>query len=320
MNYLKYRIPYEQIYNKLKTLGNIRRINFYIDLLSISRGFYNKGVIDLEINNYIENRTAPTLFIGEIREFLNGIYKNFNGYERRFIIFFDDGIAIQNKSLSNNYKVKNATADYFHDDEQRDIFKQIKKYYFAKIDETLNKEKLCSIIYLKQYETDCVAHYCIDLNISRSREDSTLNIILSADKDLLQTTEFKNTFQATSIYAKKEVQMNLWDKDECIRYIYPAFKRGFLTAKHIPLLLALSGDKADGIENIPQVGPAQACKLIVKYDLPPIFNESYPLPDQLIPYRKLIVNNLKLASFDLQIQRINDTDKIFLNNKLNILD
>lgn len=320
MQYLKYRVPYEHIYNKIRSLGNIKRINFFIDLLSISRGFYNKDCISLEINNYLETRQPPTLFVNELRQFLNTLHSNFKGLERRYVIFYDDGIAIQNKSISKNYKVKNATADYFADDEQRDIFKQIKKFYFTKIDETLNRDKMCSIIYLKQYETDCIAHYCIDLNISKSQEEGTLNIILSADKDLLQTLQFKNTFQATSIYAKKQIQLNLWESSECIRYIYPAFKRGFLTAEHIPLILALSGDKSDGIENIPNVGPAAACKLIIKHDLPPIFNSSYQLPSELINYKDLIVNNLKLTSFELQIRRINETDKIFLNNKLSILD
>lgn len=320
MHYLKYRIPYDLIYTKIKLLGKIKRINFFIDLLSISRGFYNKGVIDLELNNYIETKQQPILFIEEIREFLNAIYSNFKGMERRFIIFFDDGIAIQNRSLSNSYKSRNATADYFIDDEQRETFKQIKRFYFNKINETLNREKLCSIIYLKDYETDCIAWYCINLNISKSQDPTTLNIILSADKDLLQTLQFKNTVQATSIYAKKQIQLNLWENDECIRYIYPAFKRGFLTGEHIPLILALAGDKSDGIDNIPNVGPAQACKLIVKYNLPPIFNENYQLPEILMPHKKLIVNNLKLTSFELQIKRINETDKMFLNNKLSILD
>ena len=113
--------------------------------------------------------------------------------------------------------------------------------------------------------------------------------------------------------------MDLWDKHNCIKYVYPKFLTGILTAKHIPLLLAIAGDKADGIKNIkPGMGIAHAVEAISNGTIPPIFTENYILPPKLEPYKKKILDNLKLTSFELQIQRIQEPDLIYIDHRLNI--
>lgn len=321
-HYFKYRVPYELIYSKLNEYQKVDQLNLFIDLPSIARGLYSRTTQYLEINRYLETKEMPVLMIDELREFLNSLYNKLNKYNPKFIIFFDSGKAIQTKSVDSEYKSSRSTAyNNILEDEEREIHRAIRSYYYQKINEVFPRHGLCSVIYDKNYEMDLLPHYCISKGLANTNNPNTVNIIFSSDKDLLQTCEFPNTFQATSIYAKKEIQMNLWDKDLCIKYIYPKFLRGILTAKHIPLLLAIAGDKADDIPNcVAGMGIAKAITAVSNNAIPHDFTTSYLLPDNLEPYKSKILKNLSLTSFDLQIERIPDPDLINLSNKLSILD
>ena len=100
--YLKFQIPYNKIFEVLN-IGNYSRIIFHIDLASISRGFYNKQVIEYEISEYIETRKMPSYFLIESKQFLNLLYSRFSQYNPLFNIFYDDGLCNQNRSLYNKY-------------------------------------------------------------------------------------------------------------------------------------------------------------------------------------------------------------------------
>lgn len=305
-HYIRYRVPLKHIYDKLNT-NQYKRINFFIDLLSISRGFYNKNTIQMELSNYFETKRMPTIFIQEVRDFLNDLYKRFKQYQPRFILFFDDGQAKQNKSISNTYKTgRQSSLDAFLDSEQKEVFRAIRHYYFAEIDKNLNRKGISTILYIKEYETDLIPGYCLDNGYLDSLDQSTINIIISVDKDLLQCCKHTNTFQAVSVYKRSEskIDMVLYDNDTAITHIYKNFKRGLVKAQHIPLILAVGGDKADNIDGVKGIGVAGIIKMITQYDLPPLIYQNTPLPDKLEPHRKIIINNLKLTDFTLQAERL----------------
>jgi len=322
MNYFRYRIPYQLIYSKINEIKNINHINFFIDLSSIARGLYSKTVQYQEINNFIETQKAPTLMIDELRLFLGELWKNFSKYSPKFIIFIDNGTALQTKSLDSNYKAdRSAKYSKILEVEEQELHRRIKNYYFEKIYEVIPRPGVCTVIYDKNYEMDLLPHYCIDKGFCDSKSDSTINIILSIDKDLLQTCEFKNTFQATSIYSNKAIQMNLWDRKNCLTYIYKKFLEGVLTAKHLPWVLAIAGDKADNIPNVIKgINVARSIELIS--NSPIVYDESIincKLPSKLEPYREKILNNLKLTSFELQIRRIPEPDLLAINKRVAII-
>jgi 5'-3' exonuclease len=323
-DYFKYRIPYDLIYSKLNSLGpagSVKQLNFFIDLPAIARGLFSRTTQYKEINSYLETRQMPTVMIDELRVFLNTIYKNFKNYNPKFILFFDNGKDLQTKSIDSDYKSdRSSQYNKILEDEEREIHRAIKNYYFDTIEKVMPRTGLCSVVYDRQYEMDCLPHYCISKGHCNSTHPNTVNLILTSDKDLLQTCKFKNTFVLTSIYVNKQIKMNLWDNDNCIEYIYPKFLRGILKAEHLPLLLAIAGDKADNIQNIEKgFGIAKAVELVSNNNIPGVFTEAYSLPIKLEPYKKKIINNLKLTHFDLQIQRIPDQDLILLSSKLSII-
>jgi len=305
MKYLKYKIPYDLI-NQIIT--SYKNLVIFIDLNSIARGFYNRDVILSELNDYVEHKKLPTLLIEELKLFLNNLYRGYRQYNPKFCIFYDLGIHGQNKSVSNSYKSNrtNESKTYFIDDQERELYYKIKNYYFEEIYKQFNKPNLSKVIFLQDYESDFVPYYFIK-KYEFNRQPDTLNLILSVDKDLLQCCQFKNTYQAISVYipSQSRIESVLYDDLNAIKYIAKSFNPdGKITSKYVPLLLALAGDKNDGITGIKRgLGVVNAIKMIKLYDFPDDFNSTFPLPSDIAPYKLKLQTNLSLTSFERQISR-----------------
>jgi hypothetical protein len=320
-HYLKYLVPNQLIFEKLKTKP-FTNINFYIDLMSISRGFFNKKVVLFEIDNYVSSGNYPTIFIDELKLFLSKLHRLYFNYNPKFVLFYDTGSENQNRLLSQTYKAESGRSDSLLDDQEMELFRKIKQYYLNEIDFKFHIPNVCKPIYLKNVETDYIPYFILDSKLIGSDQETTLNMILSVDKDLLQCCQFKNTYQAVSVYLKTEgrIDSHLYDDIDALKYIYKNFKPGYLTSKYIPLFLALAGDKADGIPNLYKgLGHVAAINLIEKYDLPPVFNSSYILPDCLSQYKSQLLQNLNLISFELQMKRIPFNVHLEVKNKLNAM-
>lgn len=306
MNYLKYRIPYNLINEVIRSYKNLV---IFIDLNSIARGFYNRDVILSELNNYIESKQLPTLLILELKEFLNNLYQGYKKYNPKFCIFYDLGFNEQNKSVSNSYKANrtNETKTYIITDEERELYYQIKNYYFEEINKQFNIKGLSKVIFLNEYESDFIPYYWIK-KYEFNQQPDTLNLILSVDKDLLQCCQFKNTFQAVSVYIKSEsrIESVLYNDNNALKYIAKSFTPdNIITSKYVPLVLAMAGDKSDGIDGIKKgLGVVGVIKMIKLYNLPHEFNSTLTLPPDISPYRLKLQTNLSLTSFERQIERI----------------
>lgn len=304
-NYFRFQIPYGTIHEYLN--HGFKNIIFYVDLPSIARGFYNTKVIQLEITNYITYKKEPYIFFQEAEQFYSKLYDSFRQYSPKFITFYDNGECKQNRTLFAGYKNRvSGSEKMMLDDNERELFRLIKRYYYDEFVNRFNIPKVSKVIHLKEYEADFIPWVIISKNLLNSQDKKTLNVILSTDKDLLQCCQFKNTIQVLTTYCKKTstINFNVYDDETAIKQIYKSFKRGILTSKYIPLMLALGKDDADSISGIEGIGPANAYKLIVQNQLPSEINESTKLPDILEPHRKLIMRNYKLTSFSEQIRRI----------------
>lgn len=319
-HYLKYLVPFRLLFEKLNREQHYKNIIFYLDVLSISRGFYNKKVIDMEVGNYIQTQKMPSIYPKELKEFLNNIYSKFSRYSPKFVLFYDGGQCLQNTTISKFYKEERASEKYFHlEEDHKVLMNSIKSYYLNEVINTFNKPGLSCVAWSQEYEMDLIPHYVITKNFLNSKSPNTLNVILSIDKDLLQTCRFENTVQAVSLYKKSTgIDMKLYDRFNAVGYIHKGFKRGGLAAEYVPLILALSGDKVDGIKNIPRMGPATAVKAIQMYNLPPRIMNDTNL-GTLEEHRELIMNNLKLTSFDEQISRVPIMELNKIDEKLNDL-
>ena len=229
----------------------------------------------------------------------------------------DDGQCVQNKLIMNTYKhnrMHSSSDNILFEDSSNEIFKKIKYFYYLKIKEQIEKPDLCSVIYSHEYETDIVPFYAIKNGIYDSDDSDILNVILSLDKDLLQTCEFNNTIQCITNFSidkntnKYVINFDVFDKNNALKYIYNKFNPGILTAKYLPLILSISGDKSDDIPGISGYGPSKAIKLVEKnkipYDLDSIKRDINYMPSIIKDNINIISRNMKLIDFNEQIKRL----------------
>jgi 5'-3' exonuclease len=202
----------------------------------------------------------------------------------------------------------------YQEEEFKNTFKLIKSYYFTEIENKFNIPGLSKVIYMQEYETDFVPYFYLNNGFE---SDNNLNIILSMDKDLLQCCKFKNTVQLTTNYlpSQSKIVTNIYDNENAISYIYDNFKKGILTAEYIPMILAISGDKADGISGVPGYGYANAIKSIMRNHITP----EYPInvPAEFESFKEKLQKNYKMICFKEQISRLPLTTKIMLEQNLN---
>jgi 5'-3' exonuclease len=149
----------------------------------------------------------------------------------------------------------------------------------------------------------------LETNLYDSQDKDVLNIILSKDKDLLQCLQYENTYQFVSNYkrSQKSKFSRLFENADCLEYIYPNFKRGCLNGEHVSIVLAICGDKSDGVDGVKGIGPAKACDLVQNYKIPTNYDEikNYQNhPDVIKNNLDLILTNFKQVDFREQIKRI----------------
>jgi len=282
----------------------------YLDLAGISKGFYSSSVIRMETANYAETRNMPTTYFTELKQFLTTLYQKFSAYSPKFVLVFDGGQCQQNVGVDNTYKADRRSSDaakkFLVEEEVLAVFKLIKSYYYSRLEEMFSIPNYCYVIDLKEYESDLIPHYIRSKGLLNSDNPKTCNLMVALDKDLLQTCEYDNVYQATSIYRKTKriLDMRVYDNDTAIEYIYAKFKRGILTAKYVSTILAISGDKADNLNGIKGYGPAKAINIIMRDRMSHELTKDCKLPSELEPYRDQLIKNYKMVSFKEQISRL----------------
>jgi 5'-3' exonuclease len=318
--YIKYPMDYTKLFRILDVLKK-RKVNFFVDLQSIAVGFYNKNNVFMELSHFVDNGNPSDTLIQELKDFLNRLYKSFKRFDPYFIIFYDDGYCQQNRTIFTEYKCarSNLKTVLMHDEEV-ELFRQIKKHYYQQIEEQFTKQDLSKVYYLREYEADFIPYYCVVNELFDSKDSDILNIILSNDKDLMQTCQFTNTVQCTVTYNKKNrieqrTPCNVWDDSNALQYIKNSLKVGLLTAKYIPMLLSIAGDRSDDIPGIKSIGPKKAFDLIVNNNIPHRIEEVKSnfslMPDVIKSNIDIVERNFKLIDFGKQIERLSIMKKSF---------
>ena len=314
--YVRYPVAHQSIIAILEKLKK-KQLNIFIDIQSICKGFYNRDVVLMELGHYTRDGKISNILIEEMRSYMNDLYHKFKQYDPYFVLFYDDGYCQQNKIIMSEYKAARTTLNLLLEhDHEVELFRQIKRYYYEELLK-FNKSDLCHVYYLREYEADCIPHYCLMHDLFDSQNKDVLNVILSVDKDLLQTCKFRNTLQHIVNYttkAGKRLIFDLYYYENAIGYFHKNFKRGILTAEHIPLILSICGDKSDHIPSVQRgVGPVKACKLIETHNIPSnlieIKNNLQNMPSLIQDNIVEIERNMKIIDFELQIGRM--PSKIF---------
>jgi 5'-3' exonuclease len=325
--YIKYSILYSKLFDLLNE-KKYKKIIFYTDLQSVSKGFYLSENLNYEINYYLENQKNSNALVLELKEFYNNLWSKFKHYKPFFVTFYDDGYNIQNLAIDSSYKSGRSEnlERIIPDLTQRELFRNLKKLWFQNVEEQFNKIGISKVYYLKQYESDLIPYFCIENNKFNSKDKDVLNVILSVDKDLLQCCKFENTVQLINTWKndnlsrRKKLSIELFNNENALKYLDHNFTAGKITAKYVPMILAITGDNSDNIPGINGYGIKKAIKLLENNNVPDNIldlqkNKNF-LPAILQENFDLIINNLKLIDFSSQLERtkILKDDEDFNNN------
>lgn len=312
LKYINYLLPDDKIQEKL---NNKKQINIFVDLNSISKGFYNRTIILEELNYYADTKEISNKYITELREYLTNIYIKYKRYNPKFILFYDKGVT-SNTKIDPNYKANrtNNSKGYIQTDDERVIYYAMKDYYFDTVYHKFKKPNLCSVIYLENVETDFIPEYVIESGSCNSLEKDTLNLILSVDKDLLQCCRLNNTYQAVCLYStvKAKFEPVLYDNFNAMSYLTKTNSE--LTANYIPMLLAIAGDKSDNIIGVKGLGPVKTEKIIKQYNIENVND----IPQELFSEKDRIKLNFKLTSFKEQILRLTMSEMKKIDTELSV--
>ena len=313
--YLKYPLGYSYLVEFLRTHRK-EKLNIFIDLNSICRGFFKAETILFEVAEYGERGDVSGQLLKELREYLNHLFSVFKEFDPYFVIFYDNGRCLQNRSIMSTYKAGRSSHSVVVDGDDRttEIYRQIRRLYYHQIKEKFTKEDLSFVFYSREYETDLVPYYCLKNNLFDSAESNVQNFVLSVDKDLLQCCRYPNVLQLITSFkpnhqkGKYEIDFGVYDDASALRYIYPKFQPGILSAKHIPIVLSIAGDKSDEILGLSGVGVSKAVRLVEKngipHDLDGLRRELTNLPKIIQDNINIIIRNFKLISFEEQIKRL----------------
>jgi len=311
--FIRYYFKLKPLYELLEK-QNKKYITFFVDIQNISRGLYSSKSLE-----YYYYSKDSNLYFEEIIRYINWLYSKFKKYEPYIVIFADSGKSKYHHMINEDYKAHRRDGSFFTgvsntteftSADLLNILIHLKKVTYEKLFEYQAKTDYMSFIYLHLLETDFIPHYIIRNNLIETNTDDNINILLSVDKDILQTTKFKNTYQLIIRYhmSNKKTETLLFDNSTAYKYLIKDLdKKGKyqIGAEYIPLILAIAGDSSDNIQGIKGYGYKKAIQLIKQTNLAPDLSNINEIENPIVKkYKLLIEKNYSLTSFDKLIDSL----------------
>jgi len=297
---VRYFFKLSDVY-ELITARGFETVTFFIDVASISYGIYSSRVIK---NNFFLNN--EDVWFDEIVNYTSWLNEKFKRYEPFFILFFDGGAYSYHLNIYSEYKQNRSEIGYLTVDKTFTVdlkngIQFLKKLTYKKLLE-LNKSENIISVYLDREESDIVPHFFIKHNFLETLDEKNLNIILSADKDLFQTTKFKNTIQIINSKANGKFVSKIVNRDNSLQIMIkkeiPDNLKNFFNSEWISYFLAVGGDKSDNIPSVPKIGYKTFFNLLIKNEIfEPNWEKIFEI-EKLNKYREQILRNFKLVDFE----------------------
>lgn len=200
-NFYGYYFKYNQLNDLLETYKNnvsdIKTVNIFIDLQNALRTqYYDDSIQDGYYSVKSKERYSPIVFdtityLARTRSFFDS-----KGIKSRFIIYWDEGKCVYHTSLLKDYKHNRYIKSTVLPDEVVKTGLAFFKMQKRILTELGNKLKDVYVIRMKNLETDFMPHFILKANPELLTDLTQVNFLISADKDLYQTTLLsKNVIQ-----------------------------------------------------------------------------------------------------------------------------
>lgn len=303
MNLISYYPTYTEL-DDLLAKHNPKRVNIYLDLKNALQTLY----IDEAVSGMLEvtsNTDAPNSMI--YLSWLDFIQFHYQYMLKRnmdihIYTIADVGDYVYHRAIFKDYKAnrnftKTKTLSFMYTDKLHKILVNNIEAIMDASDGFYN----CNGIYLKHCESDFVSHYLISKHFT---EPETLNVIYSADKDMIQALVYPNAVQFVKVGKnKKFVDSSNWSES----YDIPHLDVG----KYI-YMKSMIGDTGDGVKGITGIGNKSAYKIMKEMPTPTNFKDFMSKLEEL---------SLRSDSVGKLSKKVNTTiDVVYMNYRLMSFD
>jgi len=330
-----YYPKYEYLDN-LVSLSGRKKLNLYIDVKGCAQALFQEWAVKHLIFNSDGSRTVDTSLFSAIMDFIgfHKLYAKKRQIDLKMYFFMESGKSKYHMDIYSEYKSNRVQGDFFGlDMEKKELFHNVLDKNYTVTEKVANRIPNVCFIRLDRLEADFIPWYLMKHLIPKEEVDSSINIIYSTDKDMLQCLDAPNIYQFYKHY--KTVKM-ISQKD-----VLTHFLKEEITcddqAEWFPLALSIIGDDGDGFKGIKGIGQKTLAKIFdyVKtlvggsmdrvYDQvakgQPIFSKTYspsntPLK-KMIENEDIVIRNLKLASYKLLSDYVNGDYPTFVFEKKN---
>lgn len=253
-------MPYYPKYSYLDNLLSCnpkKTINIFVDVKGCCTGIYQEWCVLRIINSSKSERHLNLDLFSSLLYFI-AFHKKYavkRDVKFNIIFFMEQGRSKYHLNIYDKYKENRQNSDFFGlDTKNREEFFGILDKNYSLCEYVINRIPDCSFYCLKHCEADFIPYYVMKYEMTPEQRESSLNIIYSRDKDMLQCLEFENSYQYyramncdKTEYITQDTLFTHFCKMDC-NPIKDA-------AKWFPLVLSLCGDTGDGIPGIKGLGP-----------------------------------------------------------------
>lgn len=318
---INYYPKYEYLDNAMSRTGH-KKLRLFIDVKGCMQSMYQEWAILHVVNQSTGTQQVDHSLFASMLEYIR-FHKQWartRNIELEMILFLEYGPSTYHKKVYSEYKANRGGDDMFFNltSDQRELFRDVLNKNLTVISNVVPRLPGVECIRLEFLEADFIPYYV--RNFCAPKEDTT-DIIYSTDKDMLQCLQDDNILQFYRSPHKVEMltRDTLWK-----HYLKTTQYPKEVSPDYFPLALSIIGDDADNFKGVHGIANKTFIKFMIHLDDifgtiqevndnieagRSIFKEgvdtSIPKVTVLKKNEKLIVRNMKLASYELLSRYVN---------------
>jgi len=330
--------PTYSILDEIVAKNNYKKLNIFMDLKNNLQSTYMEhAILNIVENTKLSGRKDTSIF-SSVVSFLSfhKMYGMKRGIDIDFFIFFERGRSSYHINIDKNYKISRKVDDlYGLNREDKDRFFRILDANYQLIEGTFSRVPGMKVFALPRLEADFIPYYLMTRN-KVAIDGSLANVVYSNDHDLMQCVMPHSFIFAKAGKTKKIKTHGIVMKDFLKRECN-------ISDDYLPLAMAVIGDPGDDVVGVTGIGPARFFSMFEELkqltgNMTQIYDRVRKNKDIFDPIptgiknkylnmvvdeevkNKTISKNLKLVSFELISQELDDPSSTEILEKRKLIE